>query len=182
VMYHLLMPQIDVGGRKSTMPGHRYVSGPPDRALANDAEVASETVVDQVFCLSVRQLAEFVYGNRELLGEDYYLAKDTEAAILQNGQTAPELDANFAWSYWLNTPATAYSYYVRQVSTTGDVNGAKAHFGTVGVRPALYLNLSVGYLHMGTGSFDDPLRFHSFAENYLSLCDFKLALYILEYN
>lgn len=53
------------------------------------------------------------------------------------------LNATAAWYYWLRTPYSGYSYYVRNVHSSGAPNYSSAYYGSWGVRPLCNLNSSI---------------------------------------
>lgn len=53
------------------------------------------------------------------------------------------LNATAAWYYWLRTPDSGISYYVRNVHSSGALNYSSAYYGSWGVRPLCNLNSSI---------------------------------------
>lgn len=112
----------------------------------------SESVVDKVFLLSNQEVS---LGSENSIAEGSLLAlfssdnssrlcKPTANAVSNSTYTDSYLSASQNWGWWLRSPESSYSYYVRGVDRDGSSGYRAAYFGTYGVRPAL--NLSSGIL------------------------------------
>ncbi len=114
-------------------------------------------VTDNIFLLSVKQLKEWVYDNRGSLGKDYHIAKPTAEAVTQSTYKLSSLNSTANWFYWLNSPHADYSSRVRRVGAGGRVHDSGANDDSLGVRPALHLNLSSAIFKWGgLGTRDQP--------------------------
>jgi hypothetical protein len=91
-----------------------------------------------VFLLSIKQLKEWVYDRRDVLGADWYIDEGAESY------------------YWLNTASADDFSSVRGVYLNGEITSHSA--GEVaGVRHALKLNLAkVNLKKRGNGSKSSP--------------------------
>ncbi|MTI58163.1 DUF6273 domain-containing protein [Geosporobacter ferrireducens] len=118
-----------------------------------------ENVEDKVFFLSVKELYEYVWTNRNTLGEKYYIGKVSKEVSI--GDEYSNYDGN--WFYWLRTPVISSepdiidSSFVRNVGKDGTVFSQIASFGGYGgVRPALELKKSSLNIKSGLGIESDP--------------------------
>jgi hypothetical protein len=113
---------------------HKYKSTISDVIGDNYDSAYYEDVTDKMFLLDVKQLYA-VYDNRSVLGDDYYIANS---------------------SYWLRSPEATYGTFVRYVDSSGSVRDSDAYFGSIGVRPAFYLNTDAVSIETGDGTEDTP--------------------------
>jgi hypothetical protein len=113
------------------------------RVVSNYDEAYYKNVTDSVFLLSVKQLKEYVYDRRHILGDDYYRAKPTKEAIANSRYRNSSMKDHLYWYYWLNTPATTNQSNVRVIFPNGVVENALAYNEVFGVRPAFRLNVSM---------------------------------------
>lgn len=120
----------------------------------------SESIVDKVFLLSKQEVG---LGSENSIAEGSLLAlfssdnssrlcKPTANAVSNSTYTSSSLSASQNWYWWLRSPHSSYSYYVRGVGADGSVGYNRAYYGTHGVRPAL--NLSSGILVSDTADSD----------------------------
>jgi hypothetical protein len=129
-----------------------------DYVVQNYDSARYKNVSDLVFLLSVKQLKEWVYDNRSILGPYYLIAKPTEAAVQKSNYKNKALNPTLPWKYWLNTPDTLSSELVRYVNLVGNINDGMSDDDICGVRPALKLNLSSGkYVISGKGTKQNPI-------------------------
>lgn len=116
----------------------------------------SETVTDDFFLLDVNQV-NAVYDNGDVLGKDYYIGEPTEQCVNHSEYESVSLTTGNKWHYWLRSPLSYLnSNNVRYVYSGGDVHDSNACSGTVGVRPAFYLNLLSSNFVSGSGTAGDP--------------------------
>ena len=112
----------------------------------------SESVVDKVFLLSKQEVG---LGSENSIAEGSLLAlfssdnssrrcKPTANAVSNSTYTHSDLSTSQNWSWWLRSPNSSNSYYVRSVNSVGINFGNNAYGGNFGVRPAL--NLPSGIL------------------------------------
>jgi len=140
-----------------------------DRNLANVVsnfdDAFAHYVTDRMFLLDVRQLNR-VWLNRAILGENYHMARLTQAAA-DNDDIFGDLGVSFNWSYWLRTPmggecdvfdSSDVVLYVDPSLVIGNFTGANA--GGMGVRPAFFLNLDEARFISGDGSYERPYLFN----------------------
>lgn len=71
------------------------------------------------------------------------LAYCTQQAITNSNDGSKPANTSAAWYWWLRTPSSGSSYYVRGVSTSGALNSYSAYNGNVGVRPLCNLNSEI---------------------------------------
>jgi chitodextrinase len=118
-------------------------------------------VTDRVLLLSVKQIQEWIYNNRSILGEEYYIAKPTPEAVLQSTyKNTIYVNHNLDWAYWLSSPASNSTYFMRPVGTKGNFDYYYPTNSVVGVRPALQLNLSTNIVAVGgSGTSSSPYIF-----------------------
>lgn len=120
----------------------------------------SESVVDKVFLLSKQEVG---LGSENSIAEGSLLAlfssdnssrlcKPTANAVSNSTYTSSSLSASQNWYWWLRSPSSSYSDYVRYVNTDGSSYDYGAYYGSFGVRPAL--NLSSGILVSDTADSD----------------------------
>lgn len=142
---------------------HTYYGGSIENAVTNYDTAYSEPVTDTVFLLDVKQL-ETVYKNDDLLGgEEFYLAKPAGRVVSNSEYKNTGLKDGANWWYWLRTPEADYgsSRRVRYVTEYGVVDTSKAYVGSVGVRPAFYLDSDFYSLASGSGTSSDPYTISS---------------------
>lgn len=120
----------------------------------------SESVVDKVFLLSKQEVG---LGSENSIAEGSLLAlfssadssrrcKPTANAVSNSTFTSSLLSASQNYWWWLRSPASSGSYYVRDVKAKGSSDYHYACYGQYGVRPAL--NLSSGILVSGSTDSD----------------------------
>ncbi|TCO69265.1 DUF6273 domain-containing protein [Marinisporobacter balticus] len=127
--------------------------------VQNYDNVYYEMVEDNVFLLSVKELHDYVWKNRRILGKEYYIGKPTKEAVNHSPIKDIKLDAKYNWSYWLRTPSDAPTgpSFVRMVKNDGSIFDYFASFGgRGGIRPALSLNISSAIFQSGSGIKSDP--------------------------
>ncbi len=126
--------------------------------LQNYEQARYKMFTDRVFIFSVQQLKEFVYDQRSILGDNYFLAKPTAAAIANNEFQTKQLSTEQYWYYWLNTPVPSKKSRLRNVYKDGVVfDEALVHGVDTGVRPALVLDRSTEeQVAEGDGSLESP--------------------------
>ncbi|QZY54400.1 DUF6273 domain-containing protein [Crassaminicella profunda] len=118
-----------------------------------------EMVEDKVFLLSVKELHDYVWKNRSILGKEYYIGKPTKEAVAHSPEKNIKLDSKHSWSSWLRTPVDAPSgpSFVRMIKSDGSIFDYFASFGgRGGIRPALSLNSSSIISKSGSGVESDP--------------------------
>ena len=122
-----------------------------------DTTAYFQNVTDNIFLLSVKQLKEWVYDNRWVLGTSYHIAKPTAEAVTQSTYMDIRLNSSSNWHYFLNTPYTEYDNYVRLVDNEGRVFHYYAVDDSLGIRPALHLNFSSAiFASGGSGTSNNP--------------------------
>ena len=142
---------------------HIFNGGSIENAVTNYDTAYSEQVTDTVFLLDVKQL-DTVYKNDELMGgEEFYLAKPAGRVVTYSEYKNTSLKDGANWWYWLRTPEADYgsSRRVRYVTEYGVVDRSNAYVGSVGVRPAFYLDLDFCSFASGDGSSEAPYTISS---------------------
>lgn len=129
-------------------------------AVAEYDSVYYENTEDKVFLLSLKELYEYVYKNRSLLGEDYIIAKPTKESIKQIINELPEkpfgLNTESGWDSFLRSPSSSTPSFVRVVKDDGSIgDGVANSAGHGGIRPALTLDSLSIYLK-GAGTKSNP--------------------------
>lgn len=109
-----------------------------------------ETVIDKVFLLSNTEVG---LANEPGGAEGFKLAmftddasrisKTTQQAFTNTKNTNKQASINDPWHWWLRSPYSGNSYYVRHVNTSGALDNHNACNGTSGVRPALNLSSEI---------------------------------------
>jgi len=126
-----------------------------DDFVLNYDDAYYQNVTDSVFFLSVKELKEYVMDR----GWDK-IAAPTEEAVLKCTDKDASLDSSANWRYFLRTPAAEWGNTVRIVEYMGVTSrmttSREPNYNTVGVRPALYLNLSEITLKAGSGTLRNP--------------------------
>ncbi|MBO4898593.1 MAG: hypothetical protein J5590_09885 [Clostridia bacterium] len=151
---------------------HEYESLIED-VVKNYATAYSEKVTDTVFLLDVKQV-NTIYNNSGILGEDYFRAELTDKAVANSNFIGRDgFAGGQKWNYWLRTPDAGIGLYgfldkytdyydvgtrtVNRYRTSGqgDVSENTSNYGSIGVRPAFYLNTSTIF-DVGDGSNSSP--------------------------
>lgn len=98
-------------------------------------------VTDTVFIPDLDQLVTAYYN----LGNEYIKAYPTKSVELNSDYSSGQLNSKTPYKYWIAHAGTnGYSYeWVNAIAEDGTCTGFRAWDGTVGVRPAFYLNESV---------------------------------------
>lgn len=98
-------------------------------------------VTDAVFIPDLDQLVTAYYN----LGNEYIKAYPTKSAVLNSDCSSNQLNSETSYKYWIAHAGTnGYSYeWVNAIAEDGICTGFRAWDGTVGVRPAFYLDESV---------------------------------------
>lgn len=71
------------------------------------------------------------------------LAYPTAQCVSNTNYTNSGFNASAAWYYWLRTPASGYSCFVRYVDTSGALSNGRAYVGHWGVRPLCNLKSDI---------------------------------------
>lgn len=71
------------------------------------------------------------------------IAYATQAVITNTLSVSKPASTAAVWYYWLRTPNSAYSYYVRIVGTSGALSGGNAYLGDFGLRPLCNLRSDI---------------------------------------
>lgn len=110
-------------------------------ATQNYDTAYGENVTDKMFLLDTKQI-QAVYENSSVLGNNYYLGKDTNGENCRN---------------WLRTPRADLDngYFVKIIEVSEKLGHYDAYRGDVGVRPAFYLNESA-LIDNGSGTASSP--------------------------
>ena len=116
-------------------------------------------VKDKMFLLDIKQLVN-MYQNSEIIGYYYYMCEPTKKAVANSEYKNSELSATERWNYWLRSPSTNYYLptLVRDVTFDGYVLNDSANSGSLGVRPAFYINLSSAIFTDGNGTEKKIIR------------------------
>jgi hypothetical protein len=102
-------------------------------------------VSDRVFLLDAKQVKEYLYNQRSILGDRWYLGKYESED----------------WFYWLNTADTLDDKLVGVMFQNGSVYSIEAEREDGGVRPALWLDLSSKRIEIsGDGSEQYSYKLH----------------------
>ncbi|MCK9479499.1 MAG: DUF6273 domain-containing protein [Firmicutes bacterium] len=153
--------------QKSVLDGYEYSSSKNPNSLIKNENISevlqnyataySEKATDKVFPLDEKQIYG-VYENRGILGSSYYMAKPTQKAVDNSDYRTALLSPSGYFLYWLRSPSTSSSQgdMVRVVDWRSYVPANVAGSGSVGVRPAFYLNLPVVTFTSGSGSIGNP--------------------------
>jgi hypothetical protein len=136
-----------------------------DHVIYNYDQAYAKTVTDNVFLLSVKQLKEWVYDQRDKLGKDYHVGKITQSLYSESEFDAWRDQTEITWRYWLNSPFAVSNHIVRTMDGLDGVVGniyQAGHYANEkegGVRPALQLNLSATpFATKNTPNGDGSLR------------------------
>lgn len=110
----------------------------------------SETVTSKIFLASTTEVglaneAGIAEGTKLALfdGDTSRKAYPTAEAVSKSNYTSSSLNANSPWYYWLRTPYTSASYYVRFVHHDGSLGWNYAYYGYNGVRPLCNLKSEI---------------------------------------
>lgn len=107
-----------------------------------------ESVSSKIFLLSTTEVG---LANENSVAEGsiyaYYNANNVNAQRVKKVATTAAIGnysnsscvAGSAWLWWLRTPGSGYSSYVRHVHTDGSLNNSNAYSGNTGVAPAFSL-------------------------------------------
>lgn len=120
-----------------------------EEAVKNYDRAYYKNYDDRVFLLSVKELKEYVYDR----GWEHR-AKPTAKAVANSDYKDSDLSTGKYFDYWLRTPA--YTFYLLYCDTVGDVPFGSTYFGSNGIRPALYLDMSSSIFKSGTGTSNNP--------------------------
>lgn len=131
-------------------------SGNMDQVMQNYDDAYYQLVKDGVFLPDVKEIYD-LYLNESTLGKDYYRAKPTREAIDHNTYKNSGLNVDQYWSYRLRTPSAGDGEKVGLVAADGkiDFDSGYGFDGTIGIRPALWLNYA-SVQFTGNGSMTDP--------------------------
>ncbi|WP_227013570.1 DUF6273 domain-containing protein [Paenibacillus psychroresistens] len=153
----VLLTELDKDKRDGGNESHQYVSEEwkdSKAVIENYDQAYYQNVTDKVFVLSINELKQFVYDR----GWDYR-AKPTLKAF-QNMSTSNNGSKEVSYgSYWLTTPypSNDYGSVEYYVSGEGFINNDYA-YNSIGIRPAIYLDLTSVNFKSGDGSADLPYR------------------------
>jgi len=71
------------------------------------------------------------------------IAYATQAVITNTLSASKPASTAAAWYYWLRTPNSTYSYFVRSVNTSGALGNYGAYYGSDGLRPLCNLRSDI---------------------------------------
>ncbi len=155
--HKVLLAGVDQAKKDGGTTNHSYNSDIANIVQNYDTTAYFQNVTDSIFMLSVKQLKEWVYDNRGVLGTSYHIAKPTAEAVTQSTYKTSSLNSSSNWYYWLNTPYSTGSHHVRYVYFDVYVSFYSANYNSLGVRPALHLNLQSAIFKSGTkGTSSNP--------------------------
>ena len=154
--HKVLLVGVDQAKKDGGTANHTWNANIANVVQNYDTTAYFQNVTDSIFMLSVKQLKEWVYDNRLILGTSYHIAKPTAEAVTQSTYKTSSLNSGSNWHYWSNSPDASGSSYPRHVVSTGIVSSETAYGSvTIGVRPALQLNLASAIFTSGTGTSGD---------------------------
>ena len=113
------------GGRYETVTAKMHLPSTTEVGLANENSIAEGA-----------KLALFSDNTSRL-------AYPTAQCVSNSDYTNSSFNASAAWYYWLRTPDSGYSYYVRYVYSSGALFDSNAYNGNGGVRPLCNLSSSI---------------------------------------
>ena len=121
----------------------KYISIYKDiqRAVGNYDNAYYITVMDKVFLLYIKELRDYVWGNRDVLGADYYIGKLSRSAVLNNPYDSIELVEGNNWYTTLRTPDSINQ--IKVVYPDGNIssyNSVEGYYS--GVRPAFKIKIT----------------------------------------
>lgn len=155
--HRMLLTDIDQSQADGGSELHESKYDAPDKAVTNDDRAFYKNIIDKVFLLSVKQLNDWVYDRRTVLGESWYIGELSAEAVSNSTVKSANLQEGNAWHYWLNTPDARYSGQVRFVFPSGGVDFYFAYSGDGGVRPALQLDMAKAKFRTGSdGTLSAP--------------------------
>lgn len=132
------------------------------KIVQNYDEAYSEHVKDTMFLPDIKQI-DTVYKNGAALGEDYFIPYPTEeAAAVARSYGVSTIAGVEQWDYLLRTPYCTDSNKsdtsIRKVCNmnNGYVGQGSTSFGSAGVRPAFFLDLSRAVFTSGDGTNSNP--------------------------
>lgn len=132
-------------------------------AVSNYDSAYYEFVEDKVFLLSIKELHDYVWENKSVLGQEYYIGKPTknlaESAIDDRSKRPDNFNYNNPWSSWLRTPINtpSGSSFVLNVQKNGLIGFSFTYFTRDGgIRPALFLDISRTNINSGSGTESSP--------------------------
>lgn len=127
--------------------------------LQNYDDAYFKYITDKMFLLDVKQL-DSVCQNGDILGADYYKSMPTLKAA-EHSEFSINNSEN--WYYYLRTPdaidhdGSGTNVGVRMVSPDGSVDHDPSAFnGSIGIRPAFYLDETYAYFAFGNGTKNTP--------------------------
>ncbi|MCT4612430.1 MAG: DUF6273 domain-containing protein [Clostridia bacterium] len=151
--YKSILPSVE----KSQKDGGNqiYIKDPRIGNLnKNYSDAYFKYLTDKVRLLSTKEVYNYIYKNRSILGYDYYMAKPTADAITKSEFTTGILESSY-WHYWLRTPNAFNSNEVRVMGVNKyNNNETDAYRGTRGVRPVINIDKSINF--KGDGSILNP--------------------------
>jgi hypothetical protein len=113
------------GGSYETIASKMFLASTTEVGLANENGIAEG-----------EKLALFT-------GDASRIACPTQAAIDTSQYASDPANTSTPWHYWLRTPSSSYSRYVRNVGTSGALYSSGAYGGNVGVRPLCNLQSDI---------------------------------------
>lgn len=125
-----------------------------------------EIVEDKVFLLSTKEIDDYIWENKKILGEEYHIGKPTKEVVKKANNKALKTDSgvkalnkNKPYIYWLRTPITAPSgpFSISSIDENGNViMGISSIPSKGGIRPALFLDKLNVSISSGKGTESKP--------------------------
>ncbi len=145
--------KLKVGGTATHIGGYII-----SKIVQNYDTAYYQNVTDKIFLLDVKQVTK-VYQNRDTLGVSYYIGKPTQKAVDNSENKDSSINSKNYFYYWTRSPEADSDFpsFVRFVSASGDVVSSNANIGgSAGIRPALYLDITLDILFSGSGTELSP--------------------------
>ena len=158
VSQKLLLDRSEVAANMATTgkEQHNCYLSDLSMAIGNYDVAFAEYVTDKMFLIDIKQAVD-IYNNKEILGENYQIAKPTKACVDNSEYKEEFLSADKEWSYWLRSPSLVAVNIPQYIDTVGELRGdADGYNSTVGIRPAFYLNEAKSSFASGSGSALSP--------------------------
>ena len=125
-----------------------------------------EIVEDKVFLLSTKEIDDYIWDNKKILGEEYHIGKPTKEVVkkannkaLKTDSGVKDLNKDEPHIYWLRTPISAPSgpFSISSIDENGNViMGISSIPSKGGIRPALFLDKSNTSIVYGKGTESKP--------------------------
>jgi hypothetical protein len=156
-LHKVLLSNLDKKDADGGRGLQQNTNGIIDTLVADYDNTYHKNLTDNVFLLSLKDFKEYLYDQRSLLGDKWYIGEPTIDAVSNNNHKDSDISVAVNLGYWMNSPYPYNSYDVWCVNRNGGVSVTNPLSTDKGIRPALQLDMTKAtFTSDGDGSETSP--------------------------